>query len=266
MFQRRRDFVRLASVAAGAGCLALAACGSAASSGGTSSSTGAANANATSAAPSAASTVDPLASMGATQVAAEVVTDAKAASTLTLDGSITQTDGTGETVNLGIKPSQGCTGTIGTTGKGSFKLTKIGSTIYLNPDKQFWLANGGAAASTIINLVNGKYIKVSSTDKTMGSVADLCDVSQMFSTNGKQDSLSKGKVTTLNGTRVLPLNDSSEGSVSYVTDTGKPQLAEITSTKGGKNGSGKITVTYGAPVTLTAPPASQIIDGSKLGL
>ena len=123
MFQRRRAFVRMASVAAGASCLALAACSSAASSGGTPSSTGAAGA-----APSATSTADPLASVSATQVAAEVMADAKTASSLTLVGSITQTDGTGETVNLAIKPSAGCTGTIGTTGKGSFKLTKIGDT------------------------------------------------------------------------------------------------------------------------------------------
>lgn len=248
MFQRRRAFVRMASVAAGASCLALAACSSAASS------------------PGASGAADPLASMSAAQVAAEVTANAKAASSLTLAGSMTQADGTGETASLAVKPSQGCTGTIGTMGKGSFKLTKIGSTIYLNPDKQFWESNGGAAASTIINLVNGKYIKISSTDKNMGSVADLCDVAQMFSTDGKQDTLTKGKVTTLNGTRVLPLNDTSEGSVSYVTDTSKPQLVEITSPKGAKDGSGKITVTYGAPVTLTAPPASQVIDGSKLGL
>lgn len=248
MFQRRRAFVRMASVAAGASCLALAACSSAASS------------------PGASGAADPLASMSAAQVAAEVTANAKAASSLTLAGSMTQADGTGETVSLAIKPSRGCTGTIGIVGKGSFKLTKIGSTIYLNPDKQFWESNGGAAASTIINLVNGKYIKISSTDKNMGSVADLCDVAQMFSTGGKQDTLTKGKVATLNGTRVLPLNDTSEGSVSYVTDTSKPQLVEITSPKGAKDGSGKITVTYGAPVTLTAPPASQVIDGSKLGL
>jgi hypothetical protein len=254
----------MASVAVGASCLALAACSSAASSGGTTSSTGASGA--TGAAPSATSTADPLASLSATKVAAEVMADAKAASSLTLAGSITQTDGTGETVNLAIKPGQGCTGTIATMGKGSFKLTKIGDTIYLDPDKQFWEANGGAAASTIINLVNGKYIKISSTDKTMGSVADLCDVSQMFSTNGKQDALAKGKVTTLNGTQVLPLNDTAEGSVSYVTDASKPQLVAITSPKGAKNGSGKITVTYDAPVTLTAPPASQVLDGSKLGI
>ena len=248
MFQRRRAFVRMASVAAGASCLALAACSSAASS------------------PGASGAADPLASMSAAQVAAEVTANAKAASSLTLAGSMTQADGTGETASLAVKPSQGCTGTIGTVGKGSFKLIKIGSTIYLNPDKQFWESNGGAAASTIINLVNGKYIKISSTDKNMGSVADLCDVAQMFSTDGKQDTLTKGKVTTLNGTRVLPLNDTPDGSVSYVTDTSKPQLVEITSPKGAKDGSGKITVTYGAPVTLTAPPASQVIDGSKLGL
>jgi hypothetical protein len=261
MFQKRRAFVRMASVAAGVSCLALAACSSTASSGGTASS-----ASASGATGAATSTADPLASMSAAQVAAEAVANAKAASSLTLAGSITQTDGTGETANLAIKPSQGCTGTIGTMGKGSFKLTKIGSTIYLNPDKQFWESNGGAAASTIINLVNGKYIKIPSTDKNMASLADLCDVSQMFSTDGKQDTLTKGKVTTLNGTRVLPLNDTSEGSVSYVTDTSKPQLVEITSPKSAKDGSGKITVTYGAPVTLTAPPASQVLDGSKLGL
>src|SRR5262245_46680159 len=142
MFRRRRAFVRLASVAAGASCLALAACSCAASSGGNASATGAATGAST--APSAASTVDPLASMSATQVTAEVIADAKTASSLTTDGSITQTDGTGETVNLAIKPGQGCTGSIGTTSKGSFNLTKIGSTIYLNPDKQFWEANGGA--------------------------------------------------------------------------------------------------------------------------
>jgi len=240
----------MASVAGGAACLALAACSSR-STGGS----------------SASGTADPLASMSAAQVSAEVVADAKAASSLKLVGSITQTDGTGETVNLGIKPAaQGCSGTIGTIGKGSFKITKIGDTIYLNPDKKFWEANGGAAASTIINLVNGKYIKISSTDKTMSSLAGLCDVTTLFATNGKPDTIKKGTVTTLDGTRVLPLNDTSEGSVSYVTDTSKPQLVAITSPKGAKNGSGKVTVTYGAPVPLTAPPASQIIEGSKLGL
>jgi hypothetical protein len=51
-----------------------------------------------------------------------------------------------------------------------------------------------------------------------------------------------------------------------VTDTSKPQLFEMGSSKGTKSGSGKVAVTYGAPVTLTAPPASQVLDGAQLGL
>jgi hypothetical protein len=240
----------MASIAAGASCLALAACGSAASSAGT---------------PSATTAADPPASLSAKQVAAKVIADADAASSLTLAGSITQSSGT-ETVDMAVKPGKGCSGTLGAAGHGSFKLTKIGDTIYLNPDKQFWESNGGANAAQVINLVNGKYLKVSASDKTMGSLATICDMGDMFSTDGKADTLKKGKVTTLDGTRVLALNDASEGTVSYVTDTSKPRLLEMTAPKGAKNGSGKITVTYGAPVTLTAPPASQVLDGAQLGL
>jgi len=240
----------MASVAAGASCLALAACSSAASSAG---------------APSATSTADPLASLTAKQVAAKVIADAKTVSSLTLDGSISGSTGT-ETIHIAIKPGQGCTGTMGAGSRGSFKLTKIGDTVYLNPDKKFWEAFGGANASQVITLVDGRYLKVSSSDKAMGSLASICDVKQMFSTNGKQDAIAKGKVTALDGTRVLALKDTADDSVAYVTDTSKPQLFELTSPKGAKDGSGKITVTYDAPVKLIAPPASQVLDGSQLGL
>ena len=250
MFQGRRDFVRMASIAAGASCLALAACGSAASSAGT---------------PGATSTADPLASLSAKQVAAKVIADANAAGSVSLAGSITQSSGT-ETVNLAVKPGKGCTGTLGAAGHGSFKLIKIGDTIYLNPDKKFWEFSAGTHAAEVNSLINGRYIKVSASDKTMGSLATICDMGQMFSTNGKADTLKKGKVTTLDGTRVLALNNTSEDTVSYVTDTSAPRLVEMTAPKGARNGSGKITVTYDAPVTLTAPPASQVLDGAQLGL
>ena len=54
--------------------------------------------------------------------------------------------------------------------------------------------------------------------------------------------------------------------MAYVTDTSKPELVQLSAPKGSKNGSGLVTVTMNAPVTLTAPPASQVIDGSKLGM
>jgi hypothetical protein len=252
MFEGRPAFVRMTLVAAvGVSCLAAVACGSSTTSSG-------------GAAPSASSTADPLTGLTAVQVQTKTVADAKASSSLTLKGSLAQS-GQSYAVNLAIKPSQGCTGTIGEGSKGSFKLIVIGKTIYLNPDDTFWKANGGADAAAAIALINGRYLKVSSSDSSMASLADLCDVSQLFSSDDPSGKATKGAVTTLGGTRVLPLKDS-DGSVAYVTDTSKPQLVELTAPKGSSVGTGKVTVTTGAPVTLTPPPASQVIDGSKLGM
>ena len=197
-------------------------------------------------------------------MAAKVIADAKTVSSLTLDGSISGSNGT-ETIHIAIKPAQGCTGTMG-AGSRAASSSPRSATPLPNPDKKFWEAFGGANASQVITLVDGRYLKVSSSDKAMGSLASICDVKQMFSTNGKQDAIAKGKVTALDGTRVLALKDTADDSVAYVTDTSKPQLFELTSPKGAKDGSGKITVTYDAPVKLIAPPASQVLDGSQLGL
>src|ERR1700740_2067457 len=130
VFQGRSGLVRMASAAAvAASCLAAAACGSSASSG-----TGAA---------SPSSTPDPLGNVTAAKVQQEVIADAEAAPGLKMDGTVTQTGGT-YTINLAIEHDQGCEGTIAVGGnKGSFKLIIIGQTVYLNPDKQFWMANGG---------------------------------------------------------------------------------------------------------------------------
>lgn len=264
MSEGRSAFVRMTlAAAAGVSCLAAVACGSS-----TTSSGGAApSASTTSsggAAPSVSSIADPLAGLTAAQVEAKTVADAKASSSLTLKGSLAQSSQS-YAVNLAIKPGQGCTGTIGEGSKGSFKLIVIGKTIYLNPDDTFWKANGGADAAAAIALVNGRYLKVSAGDKSMASLADMCDVSQLFSSDNSSGKATKGAVTTLGGTRVLPLKNS-DGSVAYVTDTSKPQLVELAAPKGSSDGAGKVTVTTGDPVTLTPPSASQVIDGSKLGL
>jgi hypothetical protein len=256
MFEGRPAFVRLTLVAAaGVSCLAAVACGSSTTSGG--------GAGASVAA-SATSTVDPLASLTVAQVESKVVADAEASSTLTMKGAIVQSSQT-ITVDLGIKPGHGCTGTIGLGSKGSMKMVVIGKIVYMDPDDAFWKANAGAEANATIALVNGRYLKVSSTNSSDGSLGQICDVSTIFSTNGKPDKVTKGAVTTLGGNRVLQLKNS-DGSIAYVTDTSKPQLVEIAAPKGDKNASGTVTVTTGAPVTLTAPPASQVIDGSKLGM
>jgi hypothetical protein len=251
MFRGRLRFVRTTLVAAaGVSCLAIAACGS----------SGSASAGP---APSASSTVDPLAGLSAAKVQAKTIADAEAASSLTMKGSIAQS-GQGLTVNLAIKPGHGCTGTIGLGAKGNLRLIVISKTVYLNPDNTFWKMNSEADAATVIALVDGRYIEAPASNSSMAPWAQLCDVSQLFSSNGSTSGPVKEAVTTLNGTRVLPLKDSD--GTAYVTDTSKPELVQLSAPKGSKNGSGLVTVTMNVPVTLAAPPASQVIDGSKLGM
>ena len=255
MFQRRLSFVRIAAVAAaGASCLAAAACG------GT-------TASSLSAVPAASATPDPLASLTGYKVAAEAVADLKAASSLTVAGTATQS-GQSVTLNLGLKPGHGCAGTVEEGTEGFIKLVVIGTTVYFNPDAAFWKSSLGSEASTVTALVNGRYIKTSTTSKGMASFASLCDLSHTMTSNALKagESVTKGAFTTLGGVRVLPLKASSERNVVYVTDTSKPEIVEVFAPKGAPDGSGKLTFSIGAPVTLTAPPASQVLDGSAIGM
>jgi hypothetical protein len=256
MFDGRLSRVRLAGVAvAAASCLAAGAC----SSGGASTATQAG----TTASPS--STPDPLASVTGNKVATEAFANLKAAPSVTMDGTLAES-GTSYVIKLGLRPGHGCAGTVGTGSQGSFKLIVIGKTVYFDPDDKFWTANGGSGASTVIALVAGRYIKTTTANKDMASLASLCDLSQTLgSLTGSKDQLTKGKLVTVRGVRVLPLKDT-DGSVAYVTDTSKPELVQITAPKGSSDGSGTITFSVGAPVTLTAPSASQVIDGSLVGL
>lgn len=236
---------------AGVSCLAATACG------GTS-------ASSLTGAPSASSTVDPLAGVSATKVVAEAKANAEAAPSLTMDGTITQ-QGQSDLIDLGIKRGQGCAGSIGLSGQGTVKLILIGKTIYMNPDKQFWTTNAGANAKAVIALVNGRYLKVPASDKNMAGIAVLCDVGKLLNQDAATTTYTKGAVTTLDGRRVLAIKVS-DGSTDYVTDTSKPEYVEATAPKGAKSGSGKVIISVGAPVTLTAPPASDVIDGTALGV
>jgi hypothetical protein len=255
MFQGPPRLIRLAAIAAaGTSCLAAAACGGV-------------TASSLRAVPAASATPDPLASLTGYKVATEAAANLKAASSLTMAGTATQS-GQSVTLNLSLKPGQGCAGTVEEGTEGTIKLVVIGTTVYFNPDATFWKSSMGSEASAVTALVNGRYIKTSTTSKGMASLASLCDLSQSMTSTALKpgESVTKGAFTTLGGVRVLPLKVAAEGSTVYVTDTSKPEVVEVFAAKGAPNGSGKLMFSIGAPVTLTAPPASQVIDGSTIGM
>jgi hypothetical protein len=169
------------------------------------------------------------------------------------------------TLNLGFNPGHGCAGTIGFSSEGSFKLVVTGKTIYFDPPAQFWKSLGVPDASAIIARVDGRYIKTSASVSGMAPLASTCDLSQQVASAKVTGTLIKGRLTTLGGARVLPIVNPQEG-VLYVTDTSKPEIAEIINPKSIGGGTHKVILSVGAPVTLTAPPASQVINGSAIGM
>jgi hypothetical protein len=106
-------------------------------------------------------------------------------------------------------------------------------------------------------------MKVSSAS-VANSLTPLCSVQKNLTTSSAKITVTRGRVSTLDGVRVLELKNS-DGTDVYVTDSSKPEIFEMTSPKGSANGAGIFRVNVGAPVTLAAPPASDVVNGAKYG-
>ena len=123
-----------------------------------------------------------------------------------------------------------------------------------------WLAMAGPDALKDTQLADGKYVKDPLSDVNLHGLGS-CAILQQAGAGA----VTKGQVTTLNGVRVLPLKDS-RGDVMYVTDTSKPEVVQddTAPVAGTTDPAGETTFTIGAPVTLTPPPASQVVSGASL--
>ena len=203
---------------------------------------------------------NPLAGLTADQIAARAQADLKSASSVHVAGPVTDS---GQTfvLNLTIGP-RGCTGTMTSPGKGSFRLLQIGRKLWFKGNRQFWKTSGGTSDPGMVTFLEGKYIEVSATSSGLSSFATLCDPRQLASAfGGPASGLAKGATSVISGQPVLQLKDIGDSSNAYVTISAHPEFVRIDA---GRNGHLDFTA-YDAPLTLTPPPASQIIDGSKYG-
>jgi hypothetical protein len=201
---------------------------------------------------------NPLAGLTADQIAAKAVANLKAASSVHYAGSVTDSGATyAVDLTAGIT---NCAGTFGITGEGSFALLKIGQTLWIKPDNQFWTSAG--VNSAVLHLVEGKYVQTSPKDSDFNSAKMLCSPAQLAGSFGNQmNHLAKGATTTIAGQSALQLQDASNPDSAYVTISASPEFLRLDGgSKGQLNFSG-----YNAPVTLNPPPATETIDGSAIG-
>jgi hypothetical protein len=205
------------------------------------------------------SSSDPLTGLSADTIASKAIADLKTASSVHVAGAVTDS---GQTIglNLAIKGTKGCQGSMSVQGKGSFVLTVIGQTTWIKPDDQFWRTYGGTNAA-VLQLLSGKYMKVSTTGNGLASLASLCNLNQLAGGFKSPGHAAKGKSTTISGTPALQLTQG--GDSMYVSVSASPLILRVT---GGRSDPGQLDFTgYGSSITLTAPPAGQTIDGSKYG-
>jgi hypothetical protein len=248
---------RAAAALAGAAILGAApACSSAGSS---------PAASATSATPgstaSASAQAGPLAGLSADEIARRATADLKVVKSVHVNGSV-QSSGQNIAMNLTIG-TQGCTGTMGIKGQGSFILLKIGQTLWIKPDKAFWKHAAGSDGAALADLVDGKYIKPSAKGSGLASIGALCNPAKFAQSFGSNmTGMSKGTTTTIAGQPALQIKDTGDTASAYVTVAAQPEFLRLDG--GGANGRLDFTQ-YNAPLHLNPPPAGQVLDGAQYG-
>jgi hypothetical protein len=243
----------VAATLLGTAVLGTAACGT------STSSTSAAAVGAATASASARPS-DPLTGLTADQIVARTTADLKTVSSVHITG-LAADSGQVVTLNLTLG-TKGCQGQMGIKGEGTFSLLKIGKTVWIKPDNQFWkYAAGSSLTPAVMQILAGKYIKPSAKDSSLGSLGAFCNPSQFAAFVGQASGLSKDGTTTITGQPALRIKDADGSGVLYVTISARPELLRV---DGGSNG--RLTFGgYNRPLRLTPPPASETLDGAKYG-
>jgi hypothetical protein len=202
---------------------------------------------------------NPLAGLSARQILTKAIADFKAASSVHIAGS-ERAAGQSFTMDLTVG-ADGCTGTVGLGGQGSVVLLRIGGTLWMKPDDQFW-KSVLAAAPADLPAVEGKYVRLSPKGPATSSFGAFCYLSQLASqVSGGENQLVKGQTATIGGQPALQLKDTRQAGSAYVTISPTPEFLQT-----GDTGGHVDFTDYNAPLALTAPPASQTVAGSKYGL
>lgn len=175
-----------------------------------------------------------------------------------------------------------CSGTASFSKKGSkavlgsFKFVgALTPHTYVSPNAGYWDSTVPAALREKFSLLKGKYIPVrqlrpgTSFGGAVGNqLSIICSSVNIRASLEGLMHVTKGAVTVLHGSRVVPLkqSDGTTSVVAYVTDTRKPKVVQSV---WHVNASPDVTYTdisVGAPVDLAPPPPSQVMDPAKVGL
>jgi len=190
------------------------------------------------------------------QILSDVTDAVRGAQSVHMSGSVSSdSSDVGFDVTLSADAAKG---TLTLSGN-DIKLVRVGDAAYFSGSPEFYKMVGGGDAA--VSLLQGRWIKVPSSDSRFASFEQFTDKGKLFSSMLQAEgTISKAGVRTYNGQKVIVLRDSKGDGDLYIAASGKPYPVAIV-TKGDKQG----TVTFNgwdAPVDVSAP--SDAIDLSQL--
>lgn len=152
----------------------------------------------------------------------------------------------------------GAQGTV-TNAQGSLELLATPDTIYIKGDAKFNESYGGQGGAA---LLEGKWLSIPADNPQATPFRGLVSLETFFDGLLTPESTpTKVAPKDVNGVRSVGLK--TDAGTLWVATTGEPYPVAIEPAEGQQ---GSVTMTdWNAPVTITAPPADQVVDVTKLG-
>ncbi|MFF9477822.1 hypothetical protein [Streptomyces sp. NPDC014733] len=187
-------------------------------------------------------------------------------------------------LDITMNRSGDCTGAISKGRYGKVELIKHGRQIWLKPDDAFWKGQLSAdAAASVIARVKGRYLHGTTDDPLPASIAAACDLAafqKQTAGSGSPESptptppgaspqpkltLSKGRPTVQEGTRVLPILKTRGGArqTLYVAIDGKHVPRRLTAEVDHQTATILLS-DYGAHVSPKTPTAARSMEISEV--
>ncbi len=199
------------------------------------------------ASPSPTPTDNGVAALSAGQILSQARTALQSAPSVRVKGSVVN-EGARLMVDLRLSDNGG-RATITQAGQ-TIEVLRIGTTVYIKADAE----------------LKGKYVKGSTSDAKLASIAKFTDMDEFVGTVlTHKGTVQKGQKKVVRGTEAIALEEpGQDGGTLYVATRGQPYPLQIVSNTASEPDTIDF-LDYGVPVPLTPPPAEQVVDTSKPG-
>ncbi|MEU3687185.1 hypothetical protein [Streptomyces narbonensis] len=215
---------------------------------------------------------DPFAGLTADAIADKAVEATKAATAFHMNGK-GKTEGEDMTVDLSVDSKGSCKGTMEAGKGGKAEMIGTGGVSYMKGDEAFWGSTTGGEgdsseeAGAMTALLKGRWMKMPAGDEGPDAFCDLKTIVKDMDEDTPRKGLTRGDDADVDGTPAAVLTKKGtkgETTTFYVAkDSAKPFVLRVVEA-GGKE-PGTVTFSdYDKPITVTAPPADQVVDMAEL--